>query len=434
MFNLKHITTNLVGAALPMLVILVTVPLYLHAIGAEKYGALSLVWIVFGYFGVLDFGVSRSVTNAISRADGRQSKADIIWSATALNALWGGAIAIAGGVATFAYGRHSGNPMVTEVIEALPWMMLGIPVLMVTSTLNGALDGEERFKMANALQLVGSVLYQVVPLLTAYYVSDRLADLIVAVIGCRIALLLLYCAVVSRLFDLVALFSVSRATMMSLLKFGSSIAVVNILDPIFSRIDQVVIARFAGASDVAVYSVAINSIGRLSILPLAMSRSIFPKLSLGTMDDHREELIAANDKILWLWSAICAAAILTSDIIYDLWLRDPIHSEVSSVAKVFVVGLWANCLSILPYTALQASGRSKAIVKVHLLEIPFYIAALVLLTYNYGPIGAAAAYGLRNFMDYLVLWSMCGYRPQKQSQFFILIIILSSISYFMSNN
>jgi O-antigen/teichoic acid export membrane protein len=431
-FNVRHIAVNLIGAALPILVILVTVPLYLHAIGADKYGALSLVWIVFGYFGILDFGVSRSVTTAISRAEGRQAKADIIWSATALNTVWGAVIAVVGGGGFLAYAAHSGNEMVKDVVEALPLMMVGIPILMVTSTLNGALDGEERFKMANGLQLTGSILYQVVPLLTAYYVSDRLSVLITAVILCRMVLLLLYGAVVARLFDLLALFSVSKSTMMSLLKFGSSIAAVNILDPIFSRIDQVVIARLSGASDVAAYSIALNSIGRLSILPLAMSRSIFPKLSLGTMDDHRDDLFVAKNKIIWIWTGLCCAAILASDVVYYLWLRDPIYADVSAVAKVFVVGLWANCLSILPYTALQAGGRSMTILKAHLAEMPFYAVVLVVLTYYYGPIGAAAAYGVRNFADYLILWKVCGYALRRQGLFVALFAALSLVAYIMS--
>lgn len=431
MFNKRHIAVNLTGAALPMLVILVTVPLYLHAIGAEKYGVLSLVWIVFGYFGILDFGVSRSVTTAISRAEDRRAKADIIWSAAALNTLWGGLITAIGGGAFLAYAAHSTTGMVKDVAEALPWMMLGIPVLMVTSTLNGALDGEERFKMANALQLVGSILYQVVPLLTAYHVSDRLPNLIIAVILCRIVLLVLYTVVVARLFDLVALFSVSKSTMMSLLRFGSSIAAVNILDPIFSRIDQVVIARLSGASDVAAYSIALNSIGRLSILPLAMSRSIFPKLSTGTMADHKEALFAAKMKIIWLWTGLCAAAIVSSDLVFYLWLRDPIYADVSAVGKVYVVGLWANCLGILPYTALQAGGRSVSILKAHLVEMPFYVAALVILTYYYGPIGAAAAYGLRNLADYLILWKMCGYPVRKQATFVVLLAALAGLAYLM---
>ncbi len=181
------------------------------------------------------------MTTAISRAGDRQSKADIIWSAAVLNTAWGALIAIVGGGAFFLYSSYSESAMVEEVATALPWMMLGIPVLMITSTLNGALDGEERFKMANSLQLVGSILYQIVPLLTAYHVSDHLPDLIVAVILCRLVLLALYGIVVGRFFNL--------------------------------------IARFSGAADVAAYSIAVNSIGRLGILPMAMSRSVFPKLS-----------------------------------------------------------------------------------------------------------------------------------------------------------
>lgn len=433
MFNLKHVLTNLVGSALPILIVIVSVPLYLHAIGVEKFGILSIIWIVFGYFGVLDFGVSRAVTNAISRvrADGPK-KVEIICSAGVLSAGIGIIVSFIGGVAFFIYTRYEQQAMLTEVAKALPLMMLGIPVLMVTSTLNGALDGEERFKTANSIQVIGSIMYQLVPLGTAYTFSTQVAHLINSVILCRFLVLLLYCAAVERSFGVSRLMSVTHDAMVKLLKFGSSIALINILDPIFTRIDQLVIARLAGAHDVAAYNIAVNSIGRLGILPMAMSRSAFPSLSTDTIENNASKLFVARGKIMIAWFVICAAAMLVSDIVFHLWLQNEISVEVSAIAKVFVVGLWANCMAILPYTALQAAGKSTAILKAHLLELPFYLIALVSLTYWYGAMGAAIAYGLRSFADYVILWKMCRYPVMGQKMFTALFFTLSATALLLS--
>ena len=42
---------NLAGTFLPLLVGLVAVPLLLRSLGIERFGLLSLIWMLTGYFG-----------------------------------------------------------------------------------------------------------------------------------------------------------------------------------------------------------------------------------------------------------------------------------------------------------------------------------------------------------------------------------------------
>jgi len=426
LLNARHVVVNLIGSLIPIVIILVSVPLFLRLIGAGKYGTLSIVWIVFGYFGILDLGVSRAVTNAVSRyrSDAR-AKAEIVWSACALNLFTGAFLASIAGIAYFVYVSYWPAAGFSEVARSVPLMMVGVPIVMITSSLNGALDGEEMFKAANILQVLGSALFQLVPLGVAAFVSTETHVLIDAVILCRAILLAGYVIVAVRVFRLLEIVAVTRRAVRDLLRFGSTVAVINIIDPIFSRIDQLIIAKFAGTEGVAAYNIAVNSIVRLSILPLAMSRSLFPKLSIGTLDDHRDELLAMKSRVILIWFGICLAALGACDIVFHVWLRNAIAPQVSDIAKIFIVGLWANCLSILPYTALQATGRSGTIIKAHLFEMPFYVAALVCLTWLYGALGAAAAYGFRNFIDYLILWKLCGFQLRRQIKFSAYFAVLS---------
>src|SRR5689334_22904571 len=83
---------SLVGAIAPALVALVAIPGLVHALGAELFGLLSFIWIVFGTFAVLDFGTGRATTKFVAELLARERDADIpalFWSASALNLVVG---------------------------------------------------------------------------------------------------------------------------------------------------------------------------------------------------------------------------------------------------------------------------------------------------------------------------------------------------------
>ncbi|MEM5342454.1 flippase, partial [Paraburkholderia azotifigens] len=65
---LRNVVINLIGLVLPTFVSLVTVPSYIKLLGVERYGVISLVWTLIGYFSILDLGMSMAAQNHISKA------------------------------------------------------------------------------------------------------------------------------------------------------------------------------------------------------------------------------------------------------------------------------------------------------------------------------------------------------------------------------
>src|ERR1700691_2497920 len=93
---------NLLSPMTRIVVALVTVPLYLHQIGAARFGVMSIVWVLLGLFGFLDLGLSRAVNNALAKLrDAPQAhRARVLLTTFSLNF----GIGIAGGVVLYVFG------------------------------------------------------------------------------------------------------------------------------------------------------------------------------------------------------------------------------------------------------------------------------------------------------------------------------------------
>src|SRR6266481_6770702 len=57
---------NLLGQIVPMVVAVVTIPIIIRGMGVERFGVLSLVWVVVGYFSLFDLGIGRALTKFVS--------------------------------------------------------------------------------------------------------------------------------------------------------------------------------------------------------------------------------------------------------------------------------------------------------------------------------------------------------------------------------
>ena len=63
----KNFLVNLLSPMAKIAVALVTIPIYLRLVGEARYGVISIVWVLLGFFGYLDLGLSRAVTNALAK-------------------------------------------------------------------------------------------------------------------------------------------------------------------------------------------------------------------------------------------------------------------------------------------------------------------------------------------------------------------------------
>ena len=107
----KNTIWNLIGQAAPALAAVFTVPILIHGLGTERFGVLTLIWLIVGYFSIFDLGLGRALTQLLADRLGRDDHdavAPLVWTAMGLMAALGLlGTGIAGAVAPGVSGRAS---------------------------------------------------------------------------------------------------------------------------------------------------------------------------------------------------------------------------------------------------------------------------------------------------------------------------------------
>src|SRR5579871_5117461 len=88
---------NLLGQVIPLAVALVSIPVLIHHMGTERFGILTIVWMITGYFGLFDFGLGRALTQMVAEKMAHHQHrevVDIIQTVTAMMFLLGSFAAI----------------------------------------------------------------------------------------------------------------------------------------------------------------------------------------------------------------------------------------------------------------------------------------------------------------------------------------------------
>jgi O-antigen/teichoic acid export membrane protein len=412
-----HFAINAVGALVPLAVSLVTVPIYLRYIGAARYGVLSIVWLLLGYFGFLDLGLSKAAANALARlrAASQPDRARVLVTALSVNftlGLIGSLVIFLGGSAVLDHVLRVPPDIRQEAHDAFGWIVALFPLALLTGVGIGALESRERFGLANLLQVTGGSVGQVLPAILVIVLHPSLGIVIPASVVARGLTVVAILAVVTRLEGPLRLSHFDRGTIPGLLRYGGWVTVSSVISPVLNSIDQFIIGSIAGVAAVAHYAVPMTMVIRSQVFPAALSRSLFPRMS--SLDPQAAQALASRgfDVVAFGYAVVCVPAMIAAPLFFQLWLGRDFAAIAAPIAVTLFVGTWFNAVAFVPYGLMEAQGRPEVPGIYHAVEVVPFVALLWFLAHRYGIAGAAVAWSLRCTIDAVLLAIAARIRPR----------------------
>ena len=403
-----NLVYNVFGALLPLATSLGTVPFYIHQIGLARYGVVTISWVLLGYFGFLDFGLSRASANALAKLGTPQERSPVLVTAFCCNlglGLIGGVILYAVGHLVLLHLVKVPGSLMGETSAAYPWMAAMLPLGMLSGVATGALESRERFLTSNMLSTFGTMSGQLVPLVCAYAIGPSLEVVIPATLLARVLAVAISYVVVIRSEWPVSLFDVDRVWMRRLFGYGSWVSVSSILNPLLDTSNQLIVGAMLGAAAVANYSIPMTLAVRSQVFATALARTLFPRNSRVSQAEADENTRQATTSLAYGFGMICAPAIFLSGPFLRLWVGQRFAFESVAVAQIVMFGAWSNGVAFIPYGFIQARGKPHITAKVGLVEIIPFLLVLWLFISTMGLPGAAWAWTIRVTINlFALLW------------------------------
>jgi O-antigen/teichoic acid export membrane protein len=401
---------NLLGNVLPLLAGLVAVPFLVGHLGTERFGLLSLAWILIGYFGLFDFGLGRALTRMVAeRWTGQRDAAleSLCSTGLALGAAAGAAggllVAAAAGFGDGGLGPHAPE-LAGEARAALVLVGCGVLPTVLAAVLRGVLEGVQRFKTLNAIRVPAGVLLFAAPCLSAAF-SPRLDLAVASLVATRWLVLLahaLVCASSVRLSGA----AVRSAWVAPLLRFGGWLTVSNVVGPVIVYLDRFVIGALLPPNQLGYYAAPFEMVSRLLVLPTSLSGALFPALS-STPQGCAPQARELRRKAVRLTAALVLPAafvgVLAARPLLHWWLGEEFALHGSRAMQILLVGFAFNALAQIPMVALHGHGHARATALLHLVELPVYALFLYAMVSTHGLVGAALAWSARGALDLVAL-------------------------------
>ncbi len=155
---------------------------------------------------------------------------------------------------------------------------------------------------------------------------------------------------------------------------------------------------------VTYYTIPYNLVNRVSILPGALSTSLFPRFSRADNGEGKQLAERGLHLLLAVMTPITIIGIALLPLFLTHWISPAFSRHGALVGMILLAGIWINGLSYIPYGLLQGQGRPDITAKLHLLELPFFLLGLWGGIHWLGLAGAAIAWSLRVAADALLLF------------------------------
>jgi O-antigen/teichoic acid export membrane protein len=450
---LRSTWLNVLGQIVPLAIGAASLPIVVRGLGVEQFGLLSVSWAILAYFTIFDLGLAPATTKYLAEA-------------VALGDEHEGVVVVSAALAAQAALGVVGSlifllliPVLTERVLNVPpdllgetntmlaWLALGMPIVLLSSSLNSVLQGVHRFDLINAVRIPSAASTYLAPAV-GVLLGLQLSGITIVILAARLLALIVLALLCLRVMPGLKRPSITRAAGVRLFRFGLWQTATNVAGTLLWNSDRFLIGALVSASAVGYYTVPAEVVGRLAILPSSLVMALFPAFSAldGVRDRRRlQNLFVRSVKfsVLVFGPPMLLPALFADEFLH-IWMGPEFAAQSALLLRVLTISSLLSFVAYIPLNMLRGIGFPDVAAKCYTVEFFVYATLAVLLTSTMGVTGTAIAWCARALLDAVLMfyWAISlGAIPHRSfwissgvlSSLLALIVLAASCFFFRSD-
>jgi O-antigen/teichoic acid export membrane protein len=364
----RNACANLLGALVPAVVALGTVPLVVRGLGQADYGLYSLVTAIVGYFAVIDINVTAGSVKFIAESQARHDAARIAETVSFGLAVYAALGALGAAGLYLGAGYLVGNvfavaPAQLAVAAAtLKLAALGFLLGQVQAYLQSVPQALMRFDTASRFEMLFGT---VVPLATVGVLL--LGFGLFEVIAVRVAASALHCLLlwrsVRRLLPGLRWHWPGARTRAGLLGFSAYSFLSRFASLSYAYADKLIIGALVGVAGLAYFTVAATLANRVLGLTFRLSSVFFPAASALAANGELARLdrlyLKASRYVVFANAAILVLVAVFAEHILRYWMDAQFARHGHLVLSLMALSQFVDSLSSLPSLVNDGIGHPR---------------------------------------------------------------------------
>lgn len=410
----RNTVLNLTGQCVPLLAALFAIPFLIRGLGTDRFGVVTLAWILIGYFSVFDLGFGRALTQVVAAKLGESGEPlapALVWPVLSLMMLLGtvGALLLVSIASPLVHSILNIPPeLQPETLGSFYVLAAALPFVVVTAGLIGILSAFHRFGLLNAIRAPMGIYTYLAPL-TVLPFSHSLVYVMAVLAAGRVLAFAAHLIACRRIlpplrYEWLVRFSEVRP----LFRIGAWMTVTNVVGPLMAYVDRFVIGGIISVAAVAYYATPYEMATKLLVIPVAVIGVLFPAFAANYRRDHSKVVrlfVRASKYIALLLFPPILLIVAFAHQGLQWWLGDEFAVHSTLILRWLAVGVFINSIAQVFFTLLQGIGRPDLSAKLHIAELPAYLVALFWSVQHFGVLGAAVTWSARVTIDaVLLLW------------------------------
>lgn len=364
----RNAWSNLLGAALPALVMLGTVPLVVRGLGEAGYGVYSLVTAIVGYFAVMDINLTAGSVKYIAEHRANEDEARVAETVSFGLAVYA-AIGLAGALgiylsAAWLVGAVFAVPPALQPEAGATLQLAALAFLcgQVQIYLNSVPQSLMRYDISARLEMVFGTL---VPLATVAVLAlgqGLFEVILVRVFASAVHALLLWRAI-RRLLPAWRWRWPASGARAALLRFSGWACLSRFATLSYAHADKLVIGALVGVAGLAYFTVAATLANRVLGLSFRLSAVFFPATSAlaarGELARLEGVYLKATRYVVYLNGALMVLLAVFAHQILAYWMNDAFARHGATILAVMAASQFVDSLTSLPSLVNDGMGHPR---------------------------------------------------------------------------